>query len=211
MLRRLRAVRWRRIILMLLAAWLVVSLGLAIAVHSYGYQDHATNADVIVVLGAGLNRNSRPTTAQRFRTRRAAELWHAGYAPYIICTGGKPYYATRSEADACKEILMAEGVPEHNILLEDQSRSTKENALYTRDIMEMNGWRTALVVSDRYHLLRANWLFNGVGIVVYTTPTTVAYLRPQQYAYYVAREVAALQWQAFNDFFNLPFTYVPIL
>jgi uncharacterized SAM-binding protein YcdF (DUF218 family) len=77
--------------------------------------------------------------------------------------------------------------------------------------MEANGWRTALVVSDRYHLLRANWLFTSAGIPVITTPSTVAYLGPLNYARNVAREVAALEWQMFANLFNLPFTHVPLL
>ena len=182
-----------------------MSLGLAIAVHSYGYQDNVTDADALIVLGAGLGRTGRPTAAQRVRSTRAAELWHEGYAPYIICTGGVPWFLTeRSEADACRDILLEQGVPDDAILLENRSRSTQENALYSRDIMEARGWRTALVVSDRYHLLRANWLFSTAGIQTATTPATVSYLRPERYAYHVAREVAALEWQAVANLLNLP-------
>jgi uncharacterized SAM-binding protein YcdF (DUF218 family) len=210
LLRTLRRIRWRRLILLTVAVWLVLSLGLAVAVHTYGYQDHATPADTLVVLGAGLTRSGNATAAQRYRTQRAAVLWHEGYAPNIICTGGIPWYVDRSEADACKEILMAEGVPEDVIFLENRSRSTQENALYTREIMDANGWTTAVVVSDRYHLLRANWLFHSVGIQAYTSPSSVAYLGPWTYGRNLAREVAALEWQAFANFFNLPFTYVPL-
>lgn len=162
------------------------------------------------MLGAGLTRNGNPTTAQRFRTRRAGELWHAGRAPNIICTGGSPWYTDNSEAQACKDLLIADGVPADVIYLEDRSRSTEENALYSRDIMAAQGWQTALVVSDRYHLLRANWLFGSVGISAYTTPSTVAYLGPFNYVRHVAREVAALEWQIVSNLLNLPYTHVPI-
>jgi len=192
------------------AVWLAVSLGLAVAVHTYGYQDHVTEADTLIVLGAGLSRSGNATAAQRYRTQRAAVLWHEGRAPNIICTGGTPWYADRSEADACKEILIADGVPEDAIFLENRSRSTQENALYSREIMEAHGWTTAVVVSDRYHLLRANWLFNSAGITAFTTPSSVAYLGLFTYGRNLAREVAALEWQAFANLLNLPFTHVPL-
>jgi uncharacterized SAM-binding protein YcdF (DUF218 family) len=200
-----------RILLVTFLIWLVVSAGLAVAVHTYGYEDHVTDADTIIVLGAGLTRNGNPTGAQRNRTRRAAELWHEGHAPNVICTGGSPWYTDNSEAQACKDILVEAGVPANVIYLEDRSRSTQENALYSKEIMDAHGWTTAVVVSDRYHLLRANWLFNSVGIQASTTPNSVGYLPPMLYIRYVLREVAALQWQAFATLFNLPYTHFPIL
>ena len=163
------------------------------------------------MLGAGLHRSGNPTPAQRMRTRRAAELWHEGRAPYIICTGGSPWYTDNSEAAACRQILMDAGVPEDVIFLEARSRSTQENALYSREIMQAHGWLTAIVVSDRYHLLRATWLFSSSGINATTTGTAASYMRPTSYARYVLREVAALQWQGVSNLLNLPYTHFPIL
>lgn len=207
----LRRVRWRRTLLTVVLLWLAVVLALAVAVHTYGYTDQIQEADVIIVLGAGIQRNNRPTPSHRVRTNRAAELYLEGYAESIICTGGKPWYAARSEADACREMLLERGVPDTAILLEDRSRSTEENAIYSRQIMDAHGWQTAVVVSDRYHLLRAGWLFSNVGITAYTSPSSVGYLRLHEYAWFVFRETLALQWQAVSDLLNLPFTHVPLV
>ena len=103
------------------------------------------------------------------------------------------------------------GVPEEVIFLEARSRSTQENALYSREIMQAHGWQTAIVVSDRYHLLRATWLFSSSGINATTTGTAASYMRPTSYARYVLREVAALQWQGVSNLLNLPYTHFPIL
>jgi uncharacterized SAM-binding protein YcdF (DUF218 family) len=206
----IRKIHWRRVLLVLFGLWFALSLVLAVVVHTYGYVDHVQRADVIVVLGAGMNRNNTPSPAHRVRTNRAGELWEAGYAPVIICTGGTPGWATRSEADACRELLMERGIPESAIILEDRSRSTEENALYTHEIMDAHGWKTAVLVSDRYHLFRANWLFTQLGITVYTSPSSSGYLNVPQYGWVLLREVVALEWQAVKDVFNLPFTYVPV-
>jgi uncharacterized SAM-binding protein YcdF (DUF218 family) len=144
------------------------------------------------------------------RAEHAAALYADGIAPVVICTGGVGYGRARSEADACAELLRARGVPDTAIVLEDRSRSTEENALYTRAIMEANGWETAVVVSDGYHLLRATLIFNHEGITNTTSPVAsqppLRVLLPA-----LGREVAAFHWLLFKTVFNLPITYVPLV
>ncbi len=191
-----------------LVAWLWIMFVLAMVIDGYGRVDRVQRADVIVVLGAGVQRDNTPGLAMRRRVSHAADLWRDGYAPAIICTGGKPGNRTRSEADACSELLIKEqGLPESAVFQEDQSRSTEENAMFTHVMMRAHGWNTAIVVSDNYHLFRAQRLFNNEGITVFTSPA------PEQapdnlYVVYVLREVAALQWQLVKEALNLPVTYV---
>ncbi|MDL1900076.1 YdcF family protein [Anaerolineae bacterium CFX9] len=186
--------------------WLIAAGVLAAGVYAYSLADRAPPSDVIIVLGAGLRRDSRPGPALYRRTSRALELYAEGYAPVIICTGGFTAGRTRSEADACRELLVAGGVPENVILLEERSRSTEENAFYAREIMDANGWQSAVVVSDGYHLLRAQWIFSQEGIEVSTSPSP----GPGRLALAsaIGREVLALHWQLFKDALNLPVTYV---
>jgi len=210
LLRTLRLARlWRRTARLLLL-WLALALLLAGSIVAYGRVDRADSADVIVVLGAGLNRSDRPGPALIRRADRAAALYAEGAAPALICTGGFGYGRSRSEADACAELLRARGVPAAAIVLEEQSRSTEENALYTREIMEANGWRTAVVVSDAYHLLRAAWIFERAGIA-HTTSPAASDPPPTLLASAIAREVAAFHWLALKIVLNLPVTYVPII
>lgn len=206
------ALRWRRlrrIGLALVAVWLVLVLALGIVIHVYGLADHAQPADVIIVLGAGLRPDGRPGPALTRRSTHAADLWQRGYAPQIICAGGTPGQVTiRSEADACAEILREQGVPAAAVILEDQSRSTEENAIESKQIMNANGWRTALLVSDGFHMLRAQWIFRYYGLDVSLAPVTES--RPPLFEYLLAllREIVALHWLALKVVFNLPVTYV---
>jgi uncharacterized SAM-binding protein YcdF (DUF218 family) len=201
--------RLRRFVVRVIILWLAGILLLGVIIYLYGRIDHAQPADVIVVLGAGIRADNRPGAALIRRSEQAATLWKKGLAEHVICSGGFPGHATRSEADACGELLRAEGVPASAILLEESSRSTEENAFYTRQIMDMHGWQTAIIVSDGFHLLRATWLFNQVGIANYTSPAT----DPQfsDWVMYMGRELAAFHWQTFKDLLNLPFTYVPLV
>lgn len=199
-----------RFLLVTFALWLLVIAVLALAVILYGRVDNSRPSDVIVVLGAGLRRDNQPNLALIRRSEQGALLYHEGIAPYIVCSGGYAIGRTRSEADACREILEDNGVPASAIIMEDASRSTEENALYTHAIMDERGWQTAVIVSDGYHMLRAQWIFTIEGIDIVTSPAPT---RPRLSTYFTAvvREVVALHWQVVKEVFHLPYTYVPLL
>jgi uncharacterized SAM-binding protein YcdF (DUF218 family) len=199
---------WRGVRLML-ALWLVGVVVLIVAIVIYSGSDQAQEADVIVILGAGLDRRDRPGPALVRRAAQGAALWEDGKASRIICSGGYGLNRSRSEADACAELLRDEGVPDNVILLEDRSRSTEENAMYTLEMMQANGWQTAVIVSDGYHLLRAHWIFNSAGIPNYPSPAE----NPPAFNLLAstAREVVAFHWLAFKTVFNIPVTYIPVL
>lgn len=75
--------------------------------------------------------------------RRAAELYHQGYAPKILFTGGlgrnTEGLLPEPEAVRFAKVAMACGVPERDIILEDKSTNTKENILFTRERLEQLG------------------------------------------------------------------------
>ncbi|MBA3874785.1 MAG: YdcF family protein [Anaerolineae bacterium] len=202
-----RKVRIKRLLLLVVVLWLWVMFVLAIVIDAYGRIDRARPADVIVVLGAGLRANNQPGPALTRRAAHAALLWQQGYAPVVICSGGNPGSRARSEAAACAELLQADGVPTSAIVQEEQSRSTEENALYTRSLMLEKGWQTAIVVSDGYHLFRARRLFVNEGISAYMSPADVQ-PATNEYIVFLLREVAAFNWQLVKEALNLPVTYV---
>lgn len=213
--RTLRApLRWlwglRRWLARLLLLWLLLTLLLVGAIVAYGHVDRAQTADVIVVLGAGLNHRDQPGPALTRRADHAAQLYADGIAPAVICTGGVGSGRSRSEADACAELLRARGVPAAAIALEEESRSTEENALYTRAIMDTRGWKTAVVVSDGYHLLRAALIFSREGIA-HTTSAAASGPPLTGLLTALGREVAAFHWLLVKTVLNLPITYISLL
>ncbi len=72
--------------------------------------------------------------------RRAAELYHQGFAPRILFTGGlgrnTEGLLPEPEAMRFARVAMDCGVPEADILLEDKSTNTKENILFTKQLLE---------------------------------------------------------------------------
>lgn len=207
--------RWRkwlfRTIVIAFFAWMIAVIGVVVTILNYDSVDERQEADAIVVLGAGLSRTGRPGFALTRRSLLAAELYQQGYAPNIICTGGQADNQVRSEAEACAEVLSQwRDVPRSAILLEDESRSTEENALFSRDIIEAQGFEDVLLITDSFHMLRAQFIFNTRGINVYPVAVPRAQMRDgHNYDYYVTRELAALHWQVFKDLLNIPVTHVP--
>ena len=96
---------------------------------------HQTPAKADCIVGFGnFNTNN---------ARRAAELYHQGYAPKILFTGGlgrnTTHLFTEPEAVRFAKVAMECGVPEEDIILEDRSTNTKENIDFMREIFEKQG------------------------------------------------------------------------
>ncbi len=199
----------KRLLIFLLVAALLYFAAFAAAVHVVGLQDKAEPAEIIIVLGAGLKEDGRPGPALTRRSRHAGELWHEGMAPLVLCTGGQSEYYPRSEAAACQELLRAAGLPAEAILLEDRSRSTEENAIYSKQLLDELGLERVVLVSDSYHMLRAGWLFKAYGIDAYASPVPANRIRgSSSYPYSLAREFLAFNWQLFKELFNIPLTHI---
>lgn len=105
---------------------------------------------------------------------RAAELYRAGYAPYVLPSGrftiSRGYFLElpeplRSEYPGqfetewhfLKTVLMKHGVPEEAILREDQATYTWENAQFSRDVLAQQGIEvhTAILACHAFHARRA--------------------------------------------------------
>lgn len=105
---------------------------------------------------------------------RAAELYKAGYAPYVLPSGrytiSRGYFLPlpeplRSEYPGefetewhfLKAVLMKHGVPETAILREDQATYTWENAQLSRDVLKSAGieCNTAILCCQAFHARRA--------------------------------------------------------
>jgi len=75
--------------------------------------------------------------------RRAAELYHQGYAPKILFSGGLGRNTKKllpePEAVRFAKVAMECGVPEADIILEDKSENTKDNIVFTRELLQSRG------------------------------------------------------------------------
>jgi uncharacterized SAM-binding protein YcdF (DUF218 family) len=68
------------------------------------------------------------------------------------------------------EQLERDGVPQSAIWLEKRSHSTHENAFYAAALLRQKGIRKIALVTDAYHMLRAEKCFRKEGLVVVPAP-----------------------------------------
>jgi len=106
--------------------------------HLLVVETRPAKADAIVVLGG--ESQARPV--------EAARLYREGVAPlvFVIGTGDTP---------TNRRTLIQEGVPPDRIMVETKSRSTLQNAEFSRSLLEKAGVRHAVLVTSSFHARRA--------------------------------------------------------
>ncbi len=168
---------------------------LYVQVDSRAQTDAARPADAIIVLGAAVWSGGRAGPSLYARTQHAIALYQAGYSSHLILSGGLGRYPP-AEAEAMRQLALAAGVPEQALVLEDRSHSTEENLANSKALMEARGWHTALIVSDPFHMLRAEMIARDLGIDAFGSPATNSpnYTILEQRVYYTTREAFALIW-----------------
>lgn len=182
----------KKIILLLILAVpaliLAYVIGTAICIISYGEVDEKCEADVAIVLGAGVS-DGEPAPVFRERINHGIWLYENGYVTKLIFTGGVGEGMTESEATVAKRYAVAQGVPEEDILLEEQSHITEENIANAKILMDENLFTSAIIVSDPLHMKRAMLMAKDYGIEAYSSPTpTSRYVTWKTKLPFLARE-----------------------
>ncbi|QGP92977.1 hypothetical protein MGLY_23700 [Neomoorella glycerini] len=129
----------------------------------YGRNLEPQRADVIIVLGAAVWKNG-PSPALLERISLAEDLYHEGYAPAIITTGGTGAWNPTPEGTVARLTLIARGIPAGVVHEEINSHSTRDNLVEAQKIMLRYGWKRAIIVTHDYHLLRATTEAQRLGI-----------------------------------------------
>jgi uncharacterized SAM-binding protein YcdF (DUF218 family) len=138
-------------------------------IRDYAVRDEAQPADAIVVLGAA-QYNGRPSPVLKARLDHAHDLYKKGFAKAIITTGSYGPDPNFSEAEVGRKYLVQRGVEVTNIVTEQGSGTTYDSIQAASELLKAKGWKTALVVSDGFHLFRVKTMFADNGIVAYTSP-----------------------------------------
>jgi len=172
--RRLTSAHRLRDLVLLVAvgsAGVVLLGGIAAArIWQQGEDDERRPVDAIVVLGAA-QYDGDPSPVFRARLDHAIALWRAGRAPLLVTTGGRGEGDRWSEAAAARDYAIGHGVPPEAIRMEDAGRSTLESLEAVATILEREGLRSAVFVSDRSHMLRVIRMALDLGLDAYGSPT----------------------------------------
>jgi len=137
-------------------------------------------ADCLIVLGGVVSAAVPPRvdidmTDSVDRIYKAAQLQREGKAEYVIVSAGNQPWSQSpwAEADLIRDLLVEWGVPEKKIYLEGSSRNTRENALYSKNIVDSIHCSTALLVTSAAHMPRSVAAFRSVGLNVVPVSTDV--------------------------------------
>lgn len=155
----------------------------------FGNKEQKCKADVIIVLGAATY-NGEVSPVYQERLNHGINLYIDGYADKIIVTGGLGEENEETDAYIAKQYVIKQGIPEEDILTEEESVITQENLENSKVIMYKNGYETAIIVSDPLHMKRAMVLAKDAGITAYSSPTrTTKYVSLKTKIPFLAREV----------------------
>lgn len=132
-------------------------------------------ADAIIALGS-----SDMDTA-----RYSAELYHQGYAPVIVMSGGvspnwqNAEFDGMTEAEVYKKLALQDNVPEKNILVENRATNTSENLWFSEQLLKDNGFKTDRIIliqhpsSERRVLATATHRWDDKQVYVTARPDTL--------------------------------------
>ena len=119
--------------------------------------------DAIIVLGAQVKTDGTPSVQLSWRLDAAAEAYRNRPVPIVVC-GAQGADEPMPEAVAMRDVLVEKGVPEDMILMDPDSRDTRQNLTNAKTLLSgMENVRKVLVVSSDYHVPRALALAGDMG------------------------------------------------
>ena len=134
--------------------------------------------DGIVVLGGavdevlGKSRGQVSMDEAAERMTASAALARLYPKARLVFSGGTNAFFGHdvTESDEARRLWLELGVPAERITLENKSRNTFENAVFTRDLVAPKPGERWLLVTSAYHMPRAFSLFRKVGFAVTAFP-----------------------------------------
>lgn len=118
--------------------------------------------DVIIVLGAAVLDGYQPSPSLHRRVLHSIKLFKERASDIILMTGGIGKFPP-AEAVVMKSLAVQYGIPQENILIENKSKTTFESMKNCVEIMESRGWKTAIIVTDSFHICRSVYTLRSFG------------------------------------------------
>lgn len=149
---------WGKILLLLTGVGLLAALVLLIVLCCLVLSGLRTKPDrdckVVIVLGCQV-RGETPSLHLSYRIHAAADYLKAHPDAVAILSGGKGPGEDITEAECMRRELVKRGIPNQRLYLEDQSSTTRENLLFSRELMEREGLSgSVMIISNSFHMYR---------------------------------------------------------
>jgi vancomycin permeability regulator SanA len=173
---------------LLIAAAVGFGVG-AVAIVADGLRDEVKPSDVAIVLGSKVYRSGRPSPSLRARLDETLTLYRRGVFKAVIVSGGVGAEGF-DEAQVMKTYLVARGVPSAAIIADSHGDTTWATARNSVAIMRAHGWKSALAVTQYFHISRTRLALHRCGIVLVATAHPHVFFWRDLYS--IPREVIAL-------------------
>ena len=123
-------------------------------------RENAPSERVALVFGAGLRRDGTPTPILRDRVETAADLYFSGKVEKILMSGDNRFLEY-NEPESMRQYALSLGVPDEAIVLDYAGRRTYDTCYRAKAIF---GVENTLLVTQKFHLPRALFICNALGI-----------------------------------------------
>ena len=109
------------------------------------------------------------------RATHAVQLYKLGKIKKILITGGQGLDPSNSntEAELLRDFMVMTGIPEQDILVEPAAKNTRENALFSKEILIQKGFnldQNFLLITSAFHMPRSKGCFDKAGVLTDTFP-----------------------------------------
>lgn len=145
----------------------------------------ALDADCILVLGCGIRDDGTPSHMLEDRLLRGIELYESGASKRLLMSGdhGSEDY---DEVNLMKDFAVERGAPSEAVFMDHAGFSTYESIVRAKEVFQV---KKMIIVSQEYHLPRALYLADCMGLEAYGVASDLRSYRAQTYR--EIREIAA--------------------
>lgn len=176
----------------------VLSFCSLFAAVMYGSYNHITgDPQVMVILGCRVMPGGEPSMLLQDRLETALDYLEEDPDILVVVSGGQGSNEPVSEAACMAGWLEERGISEDRIFQEDQSSNTKENLIFSKDLLAREGIDVGetdvLVVSNGFHLTRARMLAERFGYGEVSTLAAPSSHIPSRIQMYIREPLALVK------------------
>ena len=160
------------------------------------------DVDCIIVLGCSVRPGGVPSDMLRDRLTVGVDLYKGGASPKMIMSGdhGREDY---DEVNVMKRFAKDAGVPSEDVFMDHAGFSTYESVVRAKEIF---GAKKVIIVTQKYHLYRALYIAQAIGLEAYGVDAELNRYYGQTMR--DLREIAGRNKDFFGCLFNVPTTYM---
>jgi vancomycin permeability regulator SanA len=177
----------KRILSVILIMPILIIGATELAIVYDGITETLFDADAALVLATAVFPDGTPSPRLQGRLNRALALYQEGTVAHVVVSGGfgkEGHY----EGDVMAAYLVAHGVPEDKIIIDNEGVNTAATARNFARLQEEHDFKSVIVVSQFFHLSRCRLALKQAGVTTIGTAHSRHYEWRDMYG--TAREFA---------------------